>query len=110
MAWFVQTGEHRFNFVSFNDDSSPDIRTGEKISIHAQVVPGKNLSWYNDFIALVPYAGEELKSRYVIECFNAMSCGQKDAFWRNGLSDVRIHIVDPTLPKQRIARMLRSIL
>jgi hypothetical protein len=110
MSWFVQTGEHRFEFVSFNDDSSPDIRTGEKISIHAQVMPGKNLTWYSDTIPLFPVTGEELKSRPIIEAFNAMPSGQRDAYWRNGLSDVRIHIVDPTLPKQRLARMLRSIL
>jgi len=110
MSRFVETGEYRFEFVSFNDDSSPDIRTGEKISIHAQVMPGKNLTWYYDTICLFPVTSEELKSRRVIEAFNAMPSGQRDAYWRNGLSDVRIHIVDPTLPKQQMARMLRSIL
>jgi uncharacterized protein DUF3800 len=110
MSWFVRVGEHRFEFVSFNDDSSPDQRlTGEKVSIHAQVMPGKDLTWYYNIIPLFPVTGEELKSRRVIETFNAMPSGKREAYWRNGLSDVRIHIVDPTLPKRRIESMLRSV-
>jgi hypothetical protein len=82
--------------TSFNDDSSPDSRVTSnlKVSINAQVLPGKSLDWYYRILQLGESVSGELKSVAVWARFQAADRETKDHIW-TGLSKVRIHIADP---------------
>lgn len=112
MGWeFVDFVERPNGTASFNDDSSPDQRLTNqlKVSVDAQVLPGKPLSWFYDVLSWFPVSAEELKSRRFIEKFVDLPTEKRSQIFRNGLAEVRIHIVDPRLHQHKIDAMLRSI-
>jgi hypothetical protein len=96
---------------SFNDDSSPDTRltSNLKVSVDAQVIPGSSLAWYYDLLSACGPTSGELKSSVVWEKFRDRPSEEQQRIW-NGLSKVRIHIVDPRPYKETADNILRAVM
>src|SRR5260370_4551554 len=96
---------------SFNDDSSPDSRVtcNLKVSVDAQVIPGSSLAWYYDLLLMCGPSSGELKSSIVWEKFRDRPNEEQTRIWK-GLSQGRIHIVDPRPYKESTDAFLRRLM
>src|SRR5215469_16520348 len=82
--------------ISFNDDASVDvlISRGPKVVVNAQVTRESDLDWFFRLLLLCPNISGEVKSASVWAQFRNLRPDEWELIW-NGLSKVRIHIVDP---------------
>jgi hypothetical protein len=99
-----------FDAVSFNDDTSPDSRRtdGQRLSINAQVMPGNSLDWYFRILQACESIRGELKSNDVWLRLQELDGECRLLIW-NGLSKVRIHMVDPRPYKASLEEVLRKV-